>query len=142
VCGTYKVSKLGSVALLIIIWQTYDQAFSSDALRKIKTSNILFIIFMSVLLFFTFLTITFFVSKLWLPRTDTVAVCYCVPAKTPAMGVPLSTVLFVGMTPFLESQIQLPLVIYQGLQIMAGTALVTPFRRWVDADKPAATGNA
>jgi len=40
----------------------------------------------------------------------------------------------------LESQIQLPLVIYQGLQIMAGTALVGPFRKWVDAEKPPAMG--
>jgi solute carrier family 10 (sodium/bile acid cotransporter), member 7 len=126
---------LGSVALLVIIWQTYDQAFSSDALRKIKTSNILFLIFMSITLFFIFLLVSFYVAKLWLPRADVVACCYCVPGKTPAMGVPLSTVLFVGMTPFLESQIQLPLVIYQGLQIMAGTALITPFKRWVDAEK-------
>jgi solute carrier family 10 (sodium/bile acid cotransporter), member 7 len=142
VCTKYKISKLGSVALLIIIWQTYDQAFSSDALRKIKTSNICFIIFMSIALFFTFLAISFSVSNLWLPRADTVAVCYCVPAKTPAMGVPLSTVLFVGMSPFLESQIQLPLVIYQGLQIMAGTALVPIFRKWVDADTPSDSAGA
>lgn len=133
VCTKYKVGKLGSVALLIIIWQTYDQAFSSDALRTMKPSNIIFLVFMSTALFTLFLLLSLFTSKLLFSKADTVAICYCVPAKTPAMGVPMSTVLFVGLTPLLEAKIQLPLVIYQGLQIMAGTALTVPFKRWVDS---------
>jgi sodium/bile acid cotransporter 7 len=135
VCSKYKVSKLGSVSLLIIIWQTYDSAFSSDALKNMKGSNAAFLVFMSLTLFALFLAVAFFTSRLWLGRADTVAVCYCGPAKTPAMGVPISTVLFVGLTPTLEAQIQLPLVIYQGLQIMAGTALAVPFKRWVDSEQ-------
>lgn len=151
VCTKYKVGKLGSVALLIIIWQTYDQAFSSSALRTMKTSNIVFLVFMSTALFAFFLVIAFFSSKIFFNRADTTAICYCVPAKTPAskshesqirgstltitVGVPMSTVLFVGMAPLLEAKIQLPLVIYQGLQIMAGTVLTGPFKKWVDAEK-------
>lgn len=34
------------------------------------------------------------------------AVAYCVPAKTPAMGVPLSNVLFVGLSRLDTSKIQ------------------------------------
>jgi sodium/bile acid cotransporter 7 len=84
VCTKYKVGKLGSVALLIIIWQTYDQAFSSDALRTMKTSNVLFLIFMSIALFAFFLLLSLFTSKYLFNKADTVAICYCVPAKTPA----------------------------------------------------------
>jgi hypothetical protein len=40
-------------------------------------------------------------------------VCYCVPAKTPAMGVPLANVMFIGLSAQLESKIQIPMVIYQ-----------------------------
>jgi len=78
------VGKLGSVALLIIIWQTYDQAFSSDALRTMKVSNVVFLVFMSITLFAFFLLLSLFTSKLWFGKADTVAICYCVPAKTPA----------------------------------------------------------
>ena len=53
----------------------------------------------------------------------------------------MSTVLFVGMAPILEAKIQLPLVIYQGLQIMAGTALTTPFSKWVDVERQRNEGN-
>jgi sodium/bile acid cotransporter 7 len=134
VCTKYKVSKLGSVALLIIIWQTYDQAFSSNALQSVSGSNIAFVVFMSIALFSLFLVVSLLLSKLWMGRADTVAICYCVPAKTPAMGVPMSTVLFVGIAPALEAKLQLPLVIYQGLQIMAGTILTGPFKKWVEGE--------
>jgi solute carrier family 10 (sodium/bile acid cotransporter), member 7 len=135
-CSTYKLGKLGSVSLLIIIWQTYDSAFSSSALQSMRTSNAVFLVCMSTAFFLTFLALSLLFCKLArFERADTVAVCYCVPAKTPAMGVPMSTVLFVGMSPFIEAQLQLPLVIYQGLQIMAGTILTVPFRKWVDSEK-------
>jgi solute carrier family 10 (sodium/bile acid cotransporter), member 7 len=48
------------------------------------------------------------------------------------MGVPLATVMFVGLTPLLEAKLQVPMVIYQGLQIVAGSVLITPFRKWVE----------
>jgi sodium/bile acid cotransporter 7 len=119
----------------VIIWQTYDSAFSSDALRFVPGSNIAFIVFISITIFSLLLCVSLLSAKVWMNRADTVAVCYCVPAKTPAMGVPMSTVLFIGIAPALEARIQLPLVIYQGLQIMAGTVLTVPFKRWVDSEK-------
>lgn len=68
---------------------------------------------------------------LWLPKADVISVCYCVPAKTPAMGVPLAHVMFVGLSAQLESKIQIPMVIYQGLQIVGGSLLISFFRSWV-----------
>ncbi|QDS77131.1 hypothetical protein FKW77_001135 [Venturia effusa] len=127
----FKLSKLGSFCLLVIIWQTYDQAFSSGAFQTAKASNIIFIVFVSVALFFVFLAVCFFTSILWLPRQDTISVCYCVPAKTPAMGVPLANVMFIGLSSQLESKIQIPMVIYQGLQIVAGSLLTMAFRHWI-----------
>jgi sodium/bile acid cotransporter 7 len=131
----FKLNKLGSVALLIIIWSTYDQAFSSHALDSVKASNMVFIVFISIAFFLLFLAICFVTSNLWLPREDTISVCYCVPAKTPAMGVPLANVMFLGLSPQLESKIQIPMVIYQGLQIFAGSLLTLVFRRWIEPEK-------
>ncbi|RDI87989.1 hypothetical protein Vi05172_g1775 [Venturia inaequalis] len=133
----FKLSKLGSFCLLVIIWQTYDQAFSSGAFQSIKPSNIIFIVFISIALFFIFLAVCFFTSTLWLPRQDTISVCYCVPAKTPAMGVPLANVMFIGLSAQLESKIQIPMVIYQGLQIVAGSLLTMAFRHWIRPEEEA-----
>jgi sodium/bile acid cotransporter 7 len=131
----FKLQKLGSLALLLIIWSTYDQAFASRAFDSVQPSNMLFIVFISIALFFLFLFICFLTSILWLPKRDTISVCYCVPAKSPALGVPLANVLFVGLSKQVESKIQMPMVIYQGLQIFAGSLLTLGFRWWVRGDE-------
>ena len=135
----YKLNKLGSVMLLVIIWQTYDQAFASGAFTSVKHSNIIFIVFASIGLFIIFLSISFTTSLLWLSKEDTIAVCYCVPAKTPAMGVPLANVMFLGLGAQLESKLQIPMVLYQGLQILGGSLLIPVFRSWQERKTKAST---
>ena len=131
----WKLSKLSSFSLLIIIWQTYDQAFATGAFTSVKGNNMVFIVFISIVFYLIWSAICISVSSLWLPKEDTIAVAYCVPAKTPAMGVPLATVMFVGLSPILLSKIQVPMVIYQGLQIVAGSLLAIIFRKWVGQPK-------
>ena len=64
------------------------------------------------------------------------------------MGVPLSTTIFSDLDLDLESKIQIPIVIYQGLQLAFGSILVPIFRRWIDSaaekssDKPNAVGES
>ena len=127
---TWKINKLSSLALLVIIWQTYDAAFSTNAFEQVKGSNIVFIVFVSAGLFLLFLSIAFVSGNLWLPKEDTISVCYCVPAKSPAMGVPLAQTMFIGLSPILSAKLQIPLVIFQGLQIAGGTIMIKPFLWW------------
>jgi sodium/bile acid cotransporter 7 len=127
----WKVLKSGSLCMLVVIWQTYDGAFASGAFDSVPGSNMIFVVFISIGLFVVYFCVAFFTAILWLPRKDVVAVCYCVPAKGPAMGVPLSTTIFAGMDPVLRSKIQIPIVIFQGLQIACGGALIGVFRRWI-----------
>lgn len=127
----WKLSKLGSWSLLIIIWQTFDQAFETGAFNSVKGNNMVFIVFISII-FYTSWTITcFLLSRLWLSKADTIAVAYVVPAKTPAMGVPLSNVMFAGLLPITASKVQIPMVVFQGLQIAAGSVLTLVFRKWI-----------
>ena len=135
VCITWKVAKISSLCLLVIIWQTYDQAFATNAFASVKGSNMVFTVFISVALYLLFLGVAFFTSVIWLPRVDIISILYLVPAKSPATGIPISSVLFVGISPLLEAKIQIPMVIYQGLQILAGSILITPLRKWVDQGK-------
>jgi sodium/bile acid cotransporter 7 len=93
------------------------------------------IVFVSIGIFFAFLAVCFLTSNLWLPRKDTISVCYCVPAKTPAMGVPLANVMFLGLNAQTQSKIQIPMVIYQGLQIFAGSLLTLAFRHWIKKEE-------
>lgn len=94
-----------------------------------------FIVFISIAFYLIWSAICISISSLWLSKEDTIAVAYCVPAKTPAMGVPLATVMFAGLSPIVLSKIQVPMVIYQGLQIVAGSLLTIVFRKWVGESK-------
>ena len=131
----WKLNKLSMLALLVILWQTYDKAFASQAFSSVPGDNMVFVVFVSLGLLVIFLLLSFGTSYFWLPKKDVVAVCYCVPAKGPAMGVPLATTIFAGIEPVLESKILIPIVIYQGLQVALGTILVPVFRKWIERDE-------
>jgi sodium/bile acid cotransporter 7 len=135
VFGDWKLNKLGSFALLAIIWSTFDQAFSSGAFSSVKADNKIFIVLISIAYFLIWFTVCFLLSILWLPKKDTIAVCYCVPAKSVAIGVPLSSLLFVGLSTTEESKLQIPMVIFQGIQIASASLMTIPFRRWVRAEE-------
>ncbi|KAI7209709.1 hypothetical protein KC333_g8591 [Hortaea werneckii] len=132
---SWKLNKLSMLALLVILWQTYDKAFASRAFSSVPGDNMVFVVFVSLGLLVIFLLLSFGTSYFWLPKKDVVAVCYCVPAKGPAMGVPLATTIFAGIESVLESKILIPIVIYQGLQVALGTILVPVFRKWIERDE-------
>ena len=127
----FKVSKIGSVSLLLIVWQTYDKAFATGAFDSVMASNIIFLVFISVVFYAVWTVICFSLSVPWISREDAIAVAYIVPAKTPAIGVPLSAAMFVGLPPKTASKLQIPMVIFQGLQVAAGSLLTLAFRQWI-----------
>jgi sodium/bile acid cotransporter 7 len=47
----WNIIKLSSIALLTLVWQTFDQAFQSGAFETIKPSNIVFIVFITIALY-------------------------------------------------------------------------------------------
>ena len=141
----WHMRKLASFALLILIWQVFDSAFETGAFGSVKGSNLVFIVFISIAIFVLWTTMCVILSLPWLGKKDTIAVAYCVPAKSPAMGVPLSVVLFTGLSTLTKAEIQIPLVIFQGLQIVGGSLMTLAFRRWIrpeerlDAEKQMGT---
>ncbi|KAF7167800.1 hypothetical protein CNMCM5623_000988 [Aspergillus felis] len=126
----WKMSKLGSCALLVLIWSTYDGAFASNAFVEIPSNNMVFTVLILVALFCVWITIAFAVSRVWLSREDTIAVSYLVSTKTPAMGVPLTTIMFVGLSAAEQSRTRLPMVIFQAIQISGSSLLTIPLRKW------------
>lgn len=50
-------------------------------------------------------------------------------------GVPLTTVLFVGVALIDESKVQIPMVIFQGFQIVQGSLFTILFRKWMRTEE-------
>ncbi len=95
----------------------------------------IFIVFISVALWLLFFSIALLSGLYWLAREDVVSICMCVPAKGIVMGVPLSSTIFGGIDLALQSKIQIPIVIYQGLQLAFASILVPVFRGWIGRGK-------
>lgn len=131
----WKVGKLGSLALVTIIWSSYDQAFQSGAFASVKNNNLIFVVFISVAFFLLWLAISLLTSMLWLDKENVISMAFTIPAKSPAIGIPLTQTLFAGLSTINKSKIQIPLVIFQGLQIGFSSLLTVPFRKWVEPEK-------
>lgn len=131
----WKFNKIGSIALLTLVWQTFDRAFETRAFESVPRSNMVFIVFISISNWLLWLAVTFFTSIPWLKKEDTISACYCVPAKTLAVGVPLSTLLYKGLSLQEEAKLQIPMVIFQAFQVLFSSLLTIPFRRWIAASR-------
>lgn len=127
----WKLLKLSSIALLTMVWQTFDQAFSSGAFEAVKPSNIIFIVFITIALYFIWLGICFTASTFWLPKKDVIACCYCCPAKALAMVVPLTSVMYINISPVDQSKMQIPAIIFQAFQVAIGGIMTITFRKWI-----------
>jgi sodium/bile acid cotransporter 7 len=123
----WKLMRLASFALLTMIWQTFDQAFGSGAFSLIRPSNTIFLVFMSIVLYFVWVSLCFASATVWLPKRDVIACCYCSPAKAIAMVVPVSSVMYLHVSVVEQSKLQIPIILYQGFQVSC--FLVTHLRR-------------
>ena len=129
----WKIAKFGSLSMLTLLWQTFDHAFATGAFSKVESSNLIFLVFITIVNYAVWLVICVLLSVLWLDRKDTVAVAMCAPAKTLALGMPLSFLLFVDITALDEAKVQVPMLLFQVLQMGLASLSTMGFRRWVDA---------
>jgi sodium/bile acid cotransporter 7 len=139
----WNLLKLSSIALLTMVWQTFDQAFSSGAFDVVKPSNIIFIVFITIALYLIWLAICFTAATFWMPKKDVIACCYCCPAKALAMVVPLTSVMYINISPVDQSKMQIPAIIFQAFQVGIGGIMTIGFRRWIrpEEEKEAAEKN-
>lgn len=73
----WKLGRISSFSLLIIIWQTYDQAFETNAFTSVKGNNMVFMVFISISLYIVWISVSLLTSLLWLDKEDTIAIAYC-----------------------------------------------------------------
>ncbi|PPJ50389.1 hypothetical protein CBER1_06989 [Cercospora berteroae] len=134
------MKRISSLAMLVIIWSTYDQAFASGAFDTVKASNKVFLVFILLAVWLVYLGISVTASLPLFEKKDIIAVAYCVTGKGPATGIPLSISIFEGLDLVLDSKLQIPVVIYQSLSIGFGTMIIPILRRWIARDERNSTG--
>ncbi|KAF6070083.1 hypothetical protein FOB64_002772 [Candida albicans] len=140
---TFKLNKVGSFMLLLIMFQSFSTAFAQHAFTSVSHASIIFLVFFNIGIYLFFTVLTFFYSRpFWILRVfkeepneskDTVAVMLCGPAKTAALGVSLVSSQYGSHNPKLGI-ILVPLVLYQAEQVMTANVLVSFMRKWIHAE--------
>ncbi|KAK9460918.1 SBF-like CPA transporter family-domain-containing protein [Lipomyces oligophaga] len=137
VLATFKLAKVGTFCLLLLIWSSFSNSFAANAFEQVSHASMIMVCFLNVLLylFYTLICLAlaynpFFPKRFRFSRADTVSICLCGAAKTVALGVPLINSQYSGQT-LKIGLVSIPLVLFQGEQILVAQILVPLFKRWI-----------
>lgn len=65
-----------------------------------------------------------------MPPEETIAVCFCGPAKSTALGIPLLYAMWAGIDLFTKARTSIPVLLYTTEQICVAQFFVYLFRKW------------
>lgn len=145
-----RLSKIGQLCLLIIIWSTFSTPFYSHSFEAIANGTIVFVILVNILMYIMMAIVFFLLARCipcptWLasgvsvqrPKANVfvdvetaVAVLFCGPAKGIVLGTPLIQICYNGLSLQEQGIILVPAVLYQGFQIVFGQISVQIIRNW------------
>ena len=132
-------SMIGNLVLLLIIFTTFCDTFSSSNFEMDKLS-LLQIAFVVVIFQIFVLTLTFNLStnenvgkKLRFQPADTVAIIFCSTHKSLTLGIPMLKIIF-SQDPNLPLY-SIPLLVYHPTQILLGGTLVPAVHRWMKKEQ-------
>ena len=128
--NTWKARKLASFALLVLIWSAFDGAFASNSFSTLRDTDVAFLVLVDVGLLVFWMAASLLLAACFLSREDAIAVAFCVPTKTPALGVPLVTLIFAGVSDVVAAKLYLPMIVLQCVQTCIGSLATIPLRKW------------
>lgn len=123
---------IGSCMLLLIIYTTFCDTFSSD-LGTIAFKDVFATGALILLVQVTFVTLIFFITtklKLGYTPGDVIALMFCATHKSLTLGMPMLKIIYAG-DEYLPL-ISIPLLFYHPTQILLGGFLVQVFKDWLE----------
>ncbi|CAI7661753.1 unnamed protein product [Penicillium manginii] len=118
---------------------------SACALQSLSVQSILFVVFFNIGLYIALTAVCFFTSRppkllsslgwstpMLNPMTpeETIAVCFCGPAKSTALGIPLLYAMWAPVDLYTKAKTSVPVLLYTTEQICVAHFFVQLFRRW------------
>lgn len=127
---------------------TFCTAFASNALETMTPPTVAFNILTNLLVCMFFTLFAYYCSRppaclnrisprlfRQVSKAETIAICFCAPGKTQALGIPLIAAMYSSADDQTRALIQVPMILYTAEQILVGQVLVWWFKRWLDKDK-------
>ncbi|KAJ5431365.1 sodium bile acid cotransporter [Penicillium cf. griseofulvum] len=140
-----KLPKLATFCLLLLIWATFSSCFATGALQTLSAQSIVFVLLFNIILYIALTAVCFlcsrppriFSSRRWskpifkcMSPEETIAVCFCGPAKSTALGIPLLYAMWQPVDLFLKAKTSVPVLLYTTEQICVAHFFVQLFRWW------------
>lgn len=164
--STFKLGKVGSFCLILIMWSSFSTAFYQKAFESVSHVCIIFLVFFNIAIYLFFTGICYLLARPWflitifheepcesssslykmaykvfrpfyLTKKDSITVMFCGAAKTAALGVQLISSQYGSDSPHL-GKLLVPLVLYQSEQVLTANFLVPHFRKWAADENPEA----
>ncbi|KAJ5348837.1 hypothetical protein MYU51_007111 [Penicillium brevicompactum] len=140
-----KLPKLGTVCMLLVIWCTFSSCFATGALQTMSAQSVVFVVLFNIALYITLTGVCFvgarpprvFGSRPWakpifkrMSPEETIAVCFCGPAKSTALGIPLLYAMWQPLDLFTKAKTSVPVLLYTTEQICVAHFFVQLFKKW------------
>ncbi|GAA5991637.1 hypothetical protein JCM11641_000205 [Rhodosporidiobolus odoratus] len=147
---TFRLGKVGTFCLLLIIWSTFSGAFYENAFKVLSGEAVAFIVCVNILLYIVFTLFLFAMCRL-IPTPSchvsqrklvcgesgpmfssdvTIAALFTGAAKGAALGAPIVSILYGGLEGEAKGIVSLPLVLFQGSQVVLGQVTVAILKKW------------
>lgn len=137
--------KVGTACLLLVIWTTFSTCFATGALQSLTAENIVFTALFNVALYVFLTAICFIISRPLralgsnsltrhvfhrVSPEETIAICFCGPAKSTAVGITLLYSMWKPVDQILKAKTAVPVLLYTTEQICVAHFFVYMFSRW------------
>ncbi|KAL6231951.1 hypothetical protein BDW75DRAFT_30053 [Aspergillus navahoensis] len=143
----YKIAKLGSFCLLLMIWSTFSSCFATGALQGLSTGSIIFVVLFNIALYVFLTVVCFAISRppqhlcsrttfgRWqilkqMSVEETIAVCFCGPAKSTALGIPLLYAMWTPVDLYTKAKTSVPVLLYTTEQLFVAHFFIHAFMWW------------
>ncbi|GAA5837901.1 hypothetical protein JCM11251_004693 [Rhodosporidiobolus azoricus] len=147
---TFRIGKIGTFCLLLVIWSTFSGAFYEGAFEILTGEAVALLVGLNVFLYLIFSIFLFLVCRLvptpkvhvenrklirdgkgpMFSPEHTISAMFTGAAKGAALGAPIVAVLYSGLDGEAQGIVSLPLVLYQGSQVVMGQITVAILKSW------------
>ncbi|GAA5851603.1 hypothetical protein JCM8547_001145 [Rhodosporidiobolus lusitaniae] len=152
---TFRLGKVGTFCLLLVIWSTFSGAFYENAFEILSGEAVAFIVGTNVFLYLLFSLFLFAICRLiptpschienrklvrdgtgpMFEPPQTISALFTGAAKGAALGAPIVSLLYGGLDGEAQGIVSLPLVLYQGSQVVMGQITVAMLKSWAARQK-------
>ncbi|EPS44921.1 hypothetical protein H072_1077 [Dactylellina haptotyla CBS 200.50] len=150
------LNRISTFCLTLLVWTAFSSCFATGSLQKMPKEFLILIIFVNIGLYIFFTSLCVALSKMRIPypafiwegkrfyvnrlkpleRGVFIAICFCAPAKTTGLGLPMVTAMWTRYPEEVKAKIQIAVVLYTIEQIFIAQGLVWWFSRKKKDEQP------